>query len=92
MRLLKVNRDGSENKNEYIDVYNVRVSLVEKTDNKDWEGSTGRFLRFSAYTGKGKKLMRGPELPLSDKNVLKLVRAIMALTERSAANPKSTHK
>jgi len=82
MQPQEVNADGSGNS--YIDVYNVRVSLVEKTDQgKDWEGARC-YLRFSAYTGQGRGVMRGPELPLNDDNVLNILRAIVAMAERGA--------
>ena len=70
--------DGPQN--EYIDVENVRVSLVQKTGLDDWAG-TGRYLRFAAYTGQGQKIMMGPELPLRDENVLNVIRAIVRLAE-----------
>ncbi|MGA3052975.1 MAG: hypothetical protein ABSD63_02090 [Candidatus Korobacteraceae bacterium] len=90
MERQQINRDGSENENRYIDVYNVRISLVEKTDpEKDWEGAT-RYLRFSAYTGQGNSVMQGPELPLTDENILSLVRAIMALSEVSLGGQRTT--
>lgn len=82
-----IEQDYSENQNDYIDVENVRVSLVQKTGDADW-ARTGRYLRFSAYTGAGQKVMQGPELPLRDVNVFNVVRAILRLADTTAgANP-----
>jgi hypothetical protein len=81
MRPQEMNTDGSGNS--YIDVQNVRISLIERTvdDERNWAGAP-HFLRFSAYTAEGHGVKPGPELPVSAENVLNLVRAVLALAER----------
>ncbi len=59
-------RDSSLNP--YIDIENVRITMVDKSNKpsqKDWAG-TMKYLRIQAYTGKGKSLHRGAELPVED--------------------------
>jgi uncharacterized protein (DUF427 family) len=57
-------------RNAYIDLENIRITLVNKTDKptqKDWAGSI-KYLRVQAYRNpsKSKALHRGAEFPLSD--------------------------
>jgi hypothetical protein len=64
--------------NPYIDIDNVRVTMVDKSGNptKDWAGSV-KYLRVQAYTGRGNSLHRGAEFPVDDiKKILDFINSI----------------
>lgn len=71
---MKEGKDGSGNI--YIEVNNIRVTQIPVT----WAGVPG--LRIQAYTGEGKKLHKGAEIPISkNETILDLISAIITLTK-----------
>lgn len=75
--MVTVTKDDSGNP--FIDIDNVRITMVDKTNKpatKDWAG-TIRYLRVQAYKGKGKALHMGAEFPLSDiKKILEFIDSV----------------
>jgi len=65
--------------NGYFDVHNVRVTCIGKT----WGGTSG--IRIQSYTGKGRKLHRGAELPVPDKaTAYDIIAALVAALDLKA--------
>jgi|GEM_PF-4175660 len=78
------------NGHSYITVENVRISLVDEDNaDKDFAG-TGQYLSFRALTGVGAGINMGPRLPLTDRNVLNLIRAVLELAGRATPNRQAT--
>ncbi len=69
----------------YPELQNGRITLVNKEgkDSKDW-ADTCYYLRFQAYTGKGKGLHKGLEIPLYDENsqVLSIIESLIKLKDK----------
>ena len=65
--------------NPYIDVENVRITMVDKTNktpDKDWAGSV-KYLRVQAYRGSGRSLHMGAEFPLENiKDSLEFINSV----------------
>lgn len=59
----KINPNKDSKGNIYFDVHNIRITKLNST----WGGNPG--IRIQAYQGKGKKLHRGAELPIQNKEV-----------------------
>lgn len=76
--------DGKGNK--YINAQNVRITLVDKTNNpdKDW-ANIQKYIRIQAKTGEGNKLHRGAELPFRDDS--DLLDFISAFIQISTSKP-----
>ena len=67
--------------NPYIDIDNVRITMVDKSTkpaSKDWAGSV-KYLRVQAYTGNGSSLHRGAEFPVD--NIKKILEFINSVSE-----------
>jgi hypothetical protein len=62
---------------------NVRVTVVHREGEKDWEG-VGRYLSIRAYTGQGDKVFMGPDIPisseLSDPEIERIVADVLRRT------------
>lgn len=58
---MKTEKD--KNGNVFFEVSNIRITCISET----WNGEPG--IRVQAYTGEGKKLHRGAELPVPGKDV-----------------------
>lgn len=84
-----IKRDSSNqyylDSDNYPELKNARITLIDRRNinqSKDWYG-TGFYLKFQAYTGHGKKLHRGLEIPFDDnEQLLSIIKTLIELKDK----------